>query len=92
MRLASSGTVTSTAPTMAGPLIEGGTSARWSASQSRWPTVDRAILAEHLALAERHVAQGEEHLARQRKLIRGDQRRSLWGLISSYSGYPSSAL
>jgi hypothetical protein len=31
--------------------------------------VDRAILAEHLALAERHVAQGEEHLARQRKLI-----------------------
>jgi hypothetical protein len=54
--------------------------------------VDRAILAEHLALAERHVAQGEEHLARQRKLIRGDQRRSLWGLISSYSGYRSSAL
>jgi hypothetical protein len=34
--------------------------------------VDRAILAEHLALAERHVAQGEEHLARQRRLISGE--------------------
>jgi hypothetical protein len=31
--------------------------------------IDRSILLEHLAQAERHVAQGEPHIARQEALI-----------------------
>jgi hypothetical protein len=32
--------------------------------------MDRALLMEHLAMAERHVTQGEEHVRRQRELVR----------------------
>ena len=31
--------------------------------------MDRQILLDHLALAERHVAEGERHVARQRDLV-----------------------
>ena len=31
--------------------------------------MDRQILKEHLALAERHVREGAEHVARQRQII-----------------------
>ena len=31
--------------------------------------MERQILIDHLALAEKHVAQGEQHLARQRKVL-----------------------
>ena len=31
--------------------------------------MDRNILEQHLAMAERHVAEGEGHIARQRELI-----------------------
>jgi hypothetical protein len=33
--------------------------------------MDRAILEEHLAQAERHVLQGERHLGRQREIVAG---------------------
>ena len=32
-------------------------------------SLDRAIVAEHLAQAKRHVAQGERHIAEQRRRI-----------------------
>jgi hypothetical protein len=32
--------------------------------------MERALLMEHLAMAERHVTQGEEHVRRQRELVR----------------------
>ena len=31
--------------------------------------MDRAMLEDHLALAERHVAQGEDHIRRQREIV-----------------------
>jgi hypothetical protein len=31
--------------------------------------MERAMIADHLAMAERHVAQGEGHVARQRELV-----------------------
>jgi hypothetical protein len=31
--------------------------------------MDRAIIQDHLAQAERHVSQGERHLSRQREII-----------------------
>jgi len=31
--------------------------------------MDRAMLGQHLAQAERHVAQGERHIARQREIV-----------------------
>ena len=31
--------------------------------------IDRAILQQHLMLAERHVAEGTEHVTRQRELV-----------------------
>ena len=31
--------------------------------------MDRAILLDHLALAERHVAEGDRHLMRQREIV-----------------------
>jgi hypothetical protein len=36
--------------------------------------IDRAILEQHLTMAERHVAQGIEHVARQRELVAKLQR------------------
>jgi len=36
--------------------------------------MDRRLLEEHLAMAERHVAEGEGHLLRQRQLV-SDLRR-----------------
>jgi hypothetical protein len=36
--------------------------------------VERSLLEEHLAMAERHVAEGEVHLLRQRRLV-SDLRR-----------------
>jgi hypothetical protein len=31
--------------------------------------MDRALLLQHLALAERHISEGAEHLAKQQELI-----------------------
>jgi hypothetical protein len=31
--------------------------------------MDRAMLFDHLALAERHISQGERHVRRQRELV-----------------------
>ncbi|MGY8711956.1 hypothetical protein RAD16_39995 [Bradyrhizobium sp. 18BD] len=31
--------------------------------------MDRAMLQDHLAIAERHISEGAEHLARQQELI-----------------------
>jgi hypothetical protein len=50
--------------------------------------MDRALLLDHLATAERHVAEGEHHLARQRRLIAemerdGHDTRSALELLST---------
>jgi hypothetical protein len=36
--------------------------------------MDKAMIAEHLTLAERHVAEGERHIERQRETIRELER------------------
>jgi hypothetical protein len=43
--------------------------AEYKTEQEPRPPIDRAIVMDHLALAERHVREGERHVARQREAV-----------------------